>query len=190
MNFLRAFCFLLITFFCLHVSGQYESKNFRHYTIKDGLSNQYVTGLTQDAWGYIWIATQRGLNRFDGNTFKQFLQTGEYNSIPDNTIVSAQLLTGDELAIATNDGAQIISVKTLLTKNLQVPTEEPLRYWSNAIRYVGKDDDGNYGVSSNTGYYIFSPSGKLINRFDYYSVKDIGRSWMLFGRQIHKLPNG
>jgi ligand-binding sensor domain-containing protein/putative methionine-R-sulfoxide reductase with GAF domain len=190
MNCLRLYVFILINIFCHPLWAQYESNNFHLYTSKDGLSNQYITGLAQDTWGYIWIATQRGLNRFDGNTFKQFLRTGEYNSIPDNSITSTQLLPGDELAIATNDGAQIISVKTLQTKTLEIPTEDALRYWSNSIQYVGKDKDGNYGVSTKTGYYIFSSEGKLKKRFDSYSVKDIGHSWMLFGRQIHLLPNG
>ena len=183
--------FLLISFFSYYPShGQYEKEAFHLYTPKDGLSNRFISGLVQDSLGYIWISTFRGLNRFDGSSFKQFLQSGESNAIPDNTITSSKILSGNELAIATNDGAQIVSTKTLGTKNLNVVTQDALRYWSNCTKYVQKDADGNYGVSTNTGFYIFSPEGKLKNRFDYYGVKDIGHSWMLFGRQVYKLPNG
>lgn len=37
-----------------------------------GLSNGYVVSITQDPAGYIWVATEDGLNRFDGNRFTAF----------------------------------------------------------------------------------------------------------------------
>src|SRR5256885_13013723 len=121
-----------------------DEKNFQHYTTKEGLSDNYVTGLTQDSTGFMWIATSHGLNRFDGLTFTQFLKNSRHNPVPENMILSMQLLPGDELAIATDDGAQIIFTKTLKTKNLDVPTPEALRYWSNYCQNVYKDNDNNY----------------------------------------------
>src|SRR5688572_21918524 len=145
--------FLLLTYGNV-IAQSYEEKNFRHYTTKDGLSDNYVSGLEQDSTGFIWISTYRGLNRFDGNIFKQFLDNGNKNSIPDNAIFSMELFRGNELSVATDDGAQIISTKTLETKNLEIPTEDALRYWSNACRYISMDKEGNYGVSTKTGFYI------------------------------------
>ncbi|MEP6713024.1 MAG: histidine kinase [Ferruginibacter sp.] len=183
---------LLFLFSCIHClqAQDINENNFTRYTQLNGLSHSYITGIVQDSIGYIWISTFRGLNRFDGNTFKQFLHSSKYNSIPDNTIFSLQWLPDNQLSIATNDGAQIISAKTLGVKNLDIPTEDVLRYWSNGCKYVCTDDDGSYGVSTNTGFYIFSSDGKLKKRFDYYTANDIGHSWMLFGRQINKLPDG
>lgn len=154
------------------------------------MSNNYITGIVQDPKGYIWISTYRGLNRFDGSNFKQLLSTGDPASIPDNSIYSIQMLPNGELAISTESGAQIITTQTLQAKNLYIPTEEALRYWSHSAQYINKDDDGNYGVSTKTGFYIFSPTGKLKKRFDHYSVKDVGHSWMLFGSHVYKLPDG
>ncbi len=167
-----------------------DEKNFRHYTTQDGLSDNKITGLAQDSTGYIWIATYHGLNRFDGITFKQFLRNSQHNPIPENTILSMQLLPGNQLAIATDDGAQIISTKTLETKNLDIPTPDVLRYWSNCCQYILNDKDGNYGVSTRTGFYIFSANGMLKKRYDYYTEKDIGHAWMLFGNHILNLPDG
>ena len=181
---------LMISILSYPARAQYERNEFHHYTPKDGLSNRNITGLVQDQSGYIWIATYRGLNRFDGNTFKQFLRDNKHNPLPDKTIFSSQLISENELAISTNDGAQVIDLKTLKAKNLEFATEDALRYWSYAIQYIQKDADGNYGVSTKTGFYIFSSSGQLKKKFEYYTAKDIGHSWMLFGRQIHLLPNG
>ncbi|HSC38822.1 MAG TPA: two-component regulator propeller domain-containing protein, partial [Chitinophagaceae bacterium] len=163
---------------------------FIHYTRQQGLSNNFVSGIVQDSAGYIWIATHRGLNRFDGTSFKTILYTGSPGALPDNAIYSLQSLPGQQLGVATSDGAQIISTRTLAARTLDIPTEDALRYWSNSAKFIQRDADGNYGVSTNTGFYIFSPEGQLIKRLDGYSVKDIGHAWMLFGRQLYLLPNG
>jgi ligand-binding sensor domain-containing protein len=149
-----------------------------------------VTGVQQDDIGYTWISTHRGLNRFDGNIFKQFLHSDDPNSLVDNTIMSMQLFGGNQLGLATTDGAEILSTRTLHSQKLEIPNDEELKYWSSYSRYILRDNDGNFGVSNKTGYYIFSRDGKLKKRFDYYSTKDVGNYWMTFGQRLHKLPDG
>jgi len=43
---------------------------FRHLTIEDGLSQSSVNCLLQDRYGFVWLGTQDGLNRYDGHSFK------------------------------------------------------------------------------------------------------------------------
>jgi ligand-binding sensor domain-containing protein/signal transduction histidine kinase len=50
----------------------------KHYTIEQGLSQSVVYDVVQDQLGYIWVATGRGLNRFDGHDFKVFLKDAEF----------------------------------------------------------------------------------------------------------------
>ena len=44
----------------------------RHYSIKDGLSQNTVMAILQDKQGFMWFGTWDGLNRFDGYTFEIF----------------------------------------------------------------------------------------------------------------------
>ena len=39
---------------------------FEHLTMRDGLSESTVEGVLQDSQGYLWLATESGLNRYDG----------------------------------------------------------------------------------------------------------------------------
>ncbi len=165
-------------------------QKFVHYTVQQGLSDNYISGLAQDASGYIWISTRHGLNRFDGSNFKQFLNDGSQNSIIDNSIFSLNIIKKQELLLATDNGAQVISTASLKSKKLDIPTSDGLRYWSNACKYVLSDQHGNYGVSSKTGFYIFSNEGKLIKRFDKFTEKDIGHKWMNYGSYVYHLPDG
>ena len=181
---------IFVTLHLYALAQTIDEKDFLHFTIKNGLSDNYVTGVQQDNTGYTWIGTHRGLNRFDGNIFKQFLHSDDPNSIVDNTITSMQLFEGTQLGLAMTGGAGIFSTKTLRTKTLDIPADDELKYWTNSSRYISRDQDGNFGVSNKTGYYIFSGDGKLKRRFDYYSSKDIGNNWMTFGQRLHKMPNG
>lgn len=49
-----------------------DSVRVRYFTLEDGLSQVSVNDLLRDSNGFVWIATQDGLNRFDGNEFKHF----------------------------------------------------------------------------------------------------------------------
>ncbi len=49
-----------------------QSYSIRYYTTADGLSQNEVTSITQDKYGFMWFGTSGGLNRFDGYEFIQY----------------------------------------------------------------------------------------------------------------------
>ena len=46
--------------------------NVKHYSVKDGLSQNTVQGVLQDNEGYLWMATWNGLEKFNGYSFKNY----------------------------------------------------------------------------------------------------------------------
>jgi signal transduction histidine kinase/ligand-binding sensor domain-containing protein/CheY-like chemotaxis protein len=45
---------------------------FEHLTMRDGLSESTVEGVLQDSQGYLWLATESGLNRYDGYSVRVY----------------------------------------------------------------------------------------------------------------------
>jgi len=51
----------------------YDGKNFKYFTVKDGLNNNSVWCIVKDRGGYLWFGTKNiGLCRYDGKTFTGF----------------------------------------------------------------------------------------------------------------------
>jgi signal transduction histidine kinase/ligand-binding sensor domain-containing protein/DNA-binding response OmpR family regulator len=58
-----------------------------YYTTEHGLSSGLVNDIYQDSFGFIWITTEYGLNRFDGLKFVNYRHsTQNSNSISDNFV--------------------------------------------------------------------------------------------------------
>jgi len=51
-----------------------ENYSLSRLGVERGLSNNHVVGIVQDKQGFIWIATDEGLNRFDGHNFRTFFK--------------------------------------------------------------------------------------------------------------------
>ena len=78
---------------------------FRNYGIADGLSMSTVFDIQQTPDGYMWFATENGLNRFDGYSFKVFKRiSGNENSLLNNYITALELDGNGDLWIGSNSG--------------------------------------------------------------------------------------
>ena len=61
--------------------------NIQHLGIKEGLSNNYVVSIAQDKKGFLWFATEEGLNKFDGSRFIPFYkENGKSHGINGNEL--------------------------------------------------------------------------------------------------------
>ncbi|MGL1888127.1 MAG: response regulator [Reichenbachiella sp.] len=54
----------------------------------DGLTNNVINDIVQDTLGFIWVGTEDGLFKFDGQGFTSFRHVSESPSIPNNNVQS------------------------------------------------------------------------------------------------------
>ena len=80
-----------IFFLCLLSVSQLiaQSHSIKRLGIEQGLSNNYVISIAQDKQGFLWFATEEGLNKFDGTRFMTYYK--------NDLSQSSQGITGNEL---------------------------------------------------------------------------------------------
>ena len=76
---------------------------FERLGLDDGLSQQAVLAIAQDAQGFMWFGTEDGLNRFDGYTFKHARQAD--GALSDDFIADVQIDRAGRFWVATDGGA-------------------------------------------------------------------------------------
>ena len=45
---------------------------FKNISLKEGIQDNHIVDILQDEYAYMWIASQRGLDRFDGENTVNF----------------------------------------------------------------------------------------------------------------------
>ena len=99
---LRCFLFTLL---CILIPAPAFAQRMRIYSSDEDLSSSLVNKIMQDSRGFIWIATENGLNQFDGTRFKKFYK-GRTNSrsLPDNYIHTVYESTDSTLFVGCING--------------------------------------------------------------------------------------
>lgn len=81
-----------------------ESDPAPRSTVSSDISNQHITSFGEDEFGYVWIGTSRGLNRFNGTSFYQFFNSKDSTGITDNQIKKIFRDSQNRLWVSTVDG--------------------------------------------------------------------------------------
>ena len=72
MDTLRIYCCVFFLFWANLIVAQNPQPFFRNYNTDHGLPSSETYHIIQDSKGYMWIATDNGVSRFDGYTFRNF----------------------------------------------------------------------------------------------------------------------
>jgi Two component regulator propeller len=179
--------FIYILFACISAAAQYDEKDFTHYTVKDGLSDIYITSLQQDDQGYMWIGTDDGLNRFDGTGFKKFYGGASSQHLSSGSIWKIEQLGRNRMGILSRGGFHVLNTKDYSVKKYYIADSTALGPYLNSPWDVIELPGGRYAVSTATGFYVFNEQAKLLKRHDAYALKDIGNKRILYGRDFFRI---
>jgi len=92
----------LVISLCTQTYGQLY--NFTNYSIDQGLPQSTVYCIHEDGFGYLWLGTESGVARFDGNQFKVYDQS---SGLPGNKVRSIVKGPDNNIWVGTDKGIGI-----------------------------------------------------------------------------------
>ena len=103
----------------------------KHFSVEDGLPNRRCRAIVQDKRGYIWIGTENGLARFDGNNFKVFSQTS--SNLTLGRVNEIKIDANDHFWIQSDNNPLIIfdpftEKSELVSTRFQLPTFDKYQF--------------------------------------------------------------
>ena len=137
-------CLLFVFIFCATFTAR--AQKLLHYDLADGLSSSEITSICENDY-YMWIATEDGLNRFDGHRFKVY-KSGKAtnNSLKNNNIETLFLDSKGLLWIGfKTGGVDIYNPRTDQFIHLNEQVSAPI---PNRIVSIFEDSDHNIWLGS------------------------------------------
>ena len=129
---------------------------FERISIAEGLSQSYVYDIIQDHNGFIWIATQDGLNRYDGKNFVYYRHdSSDQSSIADNFIRKLFIDKDRILWVGTNNGLSRYNEALDSFENFFHQANESNSLKDNQIWDIYQDQQGDIWVSTMEGLHKF-----------------------------------
>jgi ligand-binding sensor domain-containing protein/serine phosphatase RsbU (regulator of sigma subunit) len=103
-----------------------QTIKFKHLTVKEGLSNNYVGEVLQDKKGFIWLGTGDGLNRYDGYTFQIYRRDPNDNNTLSNNNITALFEDSQGIIWIGTDGGGLNKYDQFRNIILRYPETEGL----------------------------------------------------------------
>ena len=155
---------LSISFYALNAQSDNYTVDIKHFMTDKGLSSNMVYDIHKDSRGLIWVATNGGLNRFDGEQF--------YKTPVKNLQNVHQILEDDEgyLWIIEGHEINVNKVEKIVFWNIQenriVSFEErfaqKLPFEPKDITYISQLENGKIILNTlNSQVFIFSTKNNL-----------------------------
>lgn len=157
---------------------------YRHYTMADGLSSNDIRCMVQDDDGFLWLGTQEGLNRFDGERFVTFFAEKGAGFLPNDGITKLLSLPDHRVLVGTEEGLCLVHTRRLqiipidLLETAQLPKNQL------SVSALFRSRNGAIWVGTAAGIFVLDGQCKPMRHYD------LDKSQTTLTMQFLEMPNG
>ena len=147
------FC-LQLTFFAGY--AQKNSAKFKHLTTSEGLSQNTVLSILKDTRGFMWFATEDGLNKYDGYQFTVYKNdTEKPSSIINSSVTDLMEDNVGNLWVVTAGGLDKFD------RSSETFIHFPNHNSSAVFKNIFQDSKKRIWLGSTEGFCFFNPEKKI-----------------------------
>lgn len=134
------------------LAAQQNEIRFEHISWDDGLSQVTVRSIIQDSRGFMWFATDDGLNKYNGYDFTVYRHNAaDTGSIPSNQVMCLFEDSREVLWIGTRNGLSRFDKNTETFTRFNHGPENEKSLSSNVINALSEDAAGNLWIGTPEG---------------------------------------
>lgn len=138
--------------------------SFKKYQVEDGLSHNTVWCAIQDSYGFIWLGTSDGLNRYDGRGNKVYRNVLNDKFSLENNFVEALIELEGNIWVGTNSGLYIYDRATDRFSYFDKTTQYGV-YISSEIKKIIKTQNGLLWIATlGQGFFIYDPKTDVLTQ--------------------------
>jgi ligand-binding sensor domain-containing protein/signal transduction histidine kinase len=152
-----------------------QSITFKRLNIEDGLSQSTVFAMLQDHEGFMWFATQDGLNRYDGYSFTIFRNNPYDNSsLRNNWILDLYQAASRRLWVISRDGISLYNPINQSFINFASDSSIPStrRLLSSVITCWHEDTYGTFWIGTDKGLHIYNALSNTVSSLAQHTTAD------------------
>jgi ligand-binding sensor domain-containing protein/two-component sensor histidine kinase len=185
----------MVLFILCFIISNAQNFQFRTYSFNSGLSSYNANKIVQDNYGFIWIATQEGLNRFDGNEFIAVKKDPlKNNGLSENYVTGLTKDNKGKLWVGSALGGvdQLNPENFKIEKRLKADTAAKNKLITNWVRCLAWSPQQELWIGTYYGFNVYNlkdssyktfrenPFNKNIDlNISYAELDSIGNIWMV-----------
>lgn len=142
-----------------------DKEPLEYLGIENGLSNNSVTTIFQDHYGFMWFGTYDGLNRYDGYSFKVFKNRwGDEQSLINNHIISIAEDHENRIWVGTEKGVVYYNYSNskIFAVYFHPAGQTKVKKITSRINSLAADVNGNLYIASEEDGLLICKKGSSI----------------------------
>ena len=168
MRFCKSIVFVVILFSSFFANAK-ETCYFSHYSNYDGLLSNRILYMSTDQKGYLWVATDFGLSRFDGKRFKNYTMK-EYPNLMRDDIMSVQCYGDNKVMVGGRDGMLYEYDKGKDVFVDKMPSYFEKTFYRTMTKFY-QSPKGLYAISDNGGAFLYDDEHGIFTEHHPYFEK-------------------
>ncbi|MBV6422136.1 MAG: Sensor histidine kinase RcsC [Ignavibacteriaceae bacterium] len=156
--------FVILAFGYSLCIAQQSNISFEHFGLEEGIRPN-VPCVYQDRTGYLWFGSYHGVYRYDGYTFKPYIDFMEISSdVTDEEVDAICEDSEGNIWIGHIRGIDKLNPETDAVTHYILNPEMPLTDWSNHVLAVLEDSKSRLWVGTGDGLYLFNETAQTFKR--------------------------
>ncbi|MCI1647011.1 MAG: ATP-binding protein [Bacteroides sp.] len=156
---------------------------YKRYDVRSGMSGNCVRSILQDSIGYMWFATQDGLNRFNGIEFTNYghsSENGDNNYM--NIVTICQHYDNNHIWIASTEKLYLFDSRNERFSAFDKQTNDGATV--NSAFGMAYDNYGQLWIGTANGLFVYNEKKGTLKRYlhslsDPYSLPD-NHVWVIY----------